>query len=125
MPLPHRADRDSLALCVVLYTARCFEIHDLVRVSFRALASRLRFNTYYLVCTIVPVFVLFRAARKRGEKKKTEQDPTDFVKLFTWKPYNIRGFYAYDSSLGNAIRDTRYYVVLKLYCRRTIFPHIL
>ena len=32
--------------------------------------------------------------------------------------------YAYDRSLGNAIRDTRYFVVPKLYSRRTTFSFI-
>ena len=35
--------------------------------------------------------------------------------------YNIRGYHAYDSSLGNAIHDNTRYVVLKLYPRRTTF----
>ena len=38
--------------------------------------------------------------------------------------YNIGGYYAYDSSLGNAISDTRYYVLLKLYTLRMTFSHV-
>ena len=69
-PLPHQARSDSLALCVVLWTSRCFESHSLVRVSPRALASRLR-----LACNLVPgtSFCSFwNSPQERAETKKGE-----------------------------------------------------
>ena len=87
MPPPHQAGRDSLALCMVLQTAWCFESQFGTSESSR---SRLSPAACYLLlrtCYLVPVFVFFEQPAKAGCKKNGAIHSDFFENYFLVKIY--------------------------------------
>ena len=75
MPPPDQAGRDNLTLCVVLWTAWCFESQD--GTSPRGLAFLLRLDTCYEPASL---FFLFFASspQHRGEQKKKKRSTATY-----------------------------------------------